>query len=87
MYMVYVLESQKNGRYYIGYTGDIEARLAHHNGGKVKATRYLRPLKVLYTESFETGLEARRRERYLKSLKSTTAIQRLVDSGGISSVG
>ena len=87
MYKVYVLESQKNGRYYIGYTGDMEARLAEHNRGKVKSTRYLRPLKVVYTECFQTGLEALRRERYLKSLKSRIPIQQLISTGAISSAG
>lgn len=87
MYAVYILESQKNGRYYIGYTADMDSRLAQHNSGKVKSIKYLRPLKVIYTESLQTSVEARRRERYLKSLKSRTAIQQLINTRGISSVG
>ena len=77
---VYVLRNEKNSRFYIGYSGDLETRLFQHNAGKVKATRYLRPMSTAYTEAFETSTEARKRERYLKSLKSHEAIEDLIDS-------
>ena len=80
MYFVYVLRNEKNGRFYIGYSGDLEARLRQHNSEKVKATRHLRPKSIAYTEAFETSTEARKRERYLKSLKSHEAIEDLIDS-------
>ncbi|MDP2918981.1 MAG: GIY-YIG nuclease family protein, partial [Dehalococcoidia bacterium] len=33
MFYVYILQSEKSGRYYIGSTGDIPTRLAQHNAG------------------------------------------------------
>ena len=81
-YLVYILESEKNGRYYIGFSRDIETRLLRHNQGKVKATKYIRPLRVVYTEGYESAAEARKRERYLKSLKSRTALQTLIQQRG-----
>ncbi len=86
MYSVYVLRSEKNGRFYIGYSGNLEVRLSQHNAGKVKATRYLRPMSVVYTETYETSTEARKRERYLKSLKSHEAIEDLINKGQSSAV-
>ena len=82
MFKVYVLEGQKNARYYIGSTRDLESRLQHHNSGKVKSTRFIRPLKVVYAEDYDTRSEARSREIYLKSLKSSRTIRQLIDQHG-----
>ncbi|MCH8108854.1 MAG: GIY-YIG nuclease family protein [Chloroflexi bacterium] len=87
MYKVYILQSERNGRYYIGFTKDIESRLDLHNRGKVKSTRYIRPLKIVYTEDYDTATEARQREHYLKTLKSRQVIQNLINQRAISSAG
>ena len=81
-YKVYILTSERNGRYYIGFTQDVEARLAMHDGDKVKSTKYLRPLRLVYTEEYETAAEARERERRLKASKSKLIIQRLLHQVG-----
>lgn len=67
MYVVYVLESETHKRVYIGMTNDLERRIKEHNNGKTKSTRFYKPWKVLFTESFSTRTEARKREKYLKS--------------------
>jgi putative endonuclease len=67
MYVVYVLQSETYKRMYIGMTNDLERRIKEHNNGKTKSTRYYKPWKVLFIESFSTRLEAREREKYLKS--------------------
>jgi putative endonuclease len=67
MYIVYVLESGAYKRVYIGMTNDLERRIKEHNNGKTKSTRFYRPWKVLFIESFSTRSEARYREKYLKS--------------------
>ncbi|MEX2514692.1 MAG: GIY-YIG nuclease family protein [Candidatus Paceibacterota bacterium] len=41
---MYILESQKDGQRYTGYTTDLELRLKHHKAGKVESTRHRRPL-------------------------------------------
>ena len=53
MYQIYILQSLKDKRTYIGYTSDLDARLKEHNLGKVAATRNRRPFKILYTENME----------------------------------
>ena len=79
---VYILHSGRNGRYYIGSSADIEVRLTAHNAGLVKATRYLRPWTVVYTETCPDKTIARKREWQLKRLKSRTAIEALIASAG-----
>jgi putative endonuclease len=66
-HFVYVLISEKNGIRYIGMTQDLEKRLKEHNSGKSKFTKGHLPWKLVYKETFETRLEARTREKFLKS--------------------
>jgi putative endonuclease len=54
-------------RTYVGYSHDVNERFASHNSGRVKATKYRRPLKILFTEEFETEQEAKKRELWWKS--------------------
>jgi putative endonuclease len=67
MFFVYVLVSEKDGSTYIGYTNDIEKRLLEHNSGKTKSLQSKLPMKLVYSESFETKTEAIKRERQLKN--------------------
>jgi len=69
MYYVYILQSQKTARYYIGSCEDIEGRIERHNNGRVPITRPGRPWHVVHKESFDTRSEAVKRERQIKSYK------------------
>ncbi|WP_175637955.1 GIY-YIG nuclease family protein [Metabacillus schmidteae] len=58
----YVLECS-DGSYYAGYTVDIERRLHNHNTGKgAKYTRGRTPVKLLYSEEFDSKSEALKME-------------------------
>ncbi len=64
----YVLGSTKNGapKTYVGWTNDLEKRLAAHNsGGGAKSTRG-RQWVILYTEEFKNRSDAMSREWHLK---------------------
>lgn len=63
----YVLLSKKDGRFYIGSTGDLRARFQRHIKGRVPSTAYRRPLQLIYYEACLSAADARRRERYLKT--------------------
>lgn len=67
MYYVYILQSLKDGRTYVGYSNDFERRFKEHNSGRVKATKYRYPFKILFTEEFEIEQEAKKRELWWKS--------------------
>lgn len=68
MYYVYAIYSDKDKRrIYVGITKNILARLKEHNLGKTKATKYYRPWKLFHTETLDSRLLARKREKELKS--------------------
>jgi len=66
-YAIYDIQSGVDNRIYVGMTKDLDNRLKEHNQGKTKSTKGLRPWNLIYNESAETRIEARKREKYLKS--------------------
>ncbi|MBU4210622.1 GIY-YIG nuclease family protein [Patescibacteria group bacterium] len=66
MYYVYLIQSLKDGKYYIGQTNDFQKRLKEHNEGKVKSTKHRTPFKLIGYEEYEKRNEARWREHSLK---------------------
>jgi len=74
MFFVYILQSIKNGRLYVGQTNNIKNRLRRHNKGLCSSTKYWRPWILIYLEVFSTRSQAIAREKYLKSLKSHMAL-------------
>ena len=66
MYCVYVLRSQSNLRYHIGYTNDLEKRYADHNAGNNTSTKTGCPWELVYYEAFQNKSAAQTRERKLK---------------------
>jgi len=67
MFWIYVIKSLKDGRTYVGYTSDLEARIKQHNSGFVRSTKNRRPFSILFVETFLSSGEAKRRELYWKS--------------------
>ncbi len=68
MNYVYILLCADN-TYYTGWTNDVEKRVQTHNQGKgAKYTKSRLPVKVVYIESFETKIEAMKREAEIKKL-------------------
>ena len=66
-YYVYVLESLKDQRKYIGFTENPKKRLEEHNRGRSFATRSRRPLQPIYIEGCLNVADAKRREHYFKT--------------------
>jgi len=64
---LYVIESLKENRKYIGISANPEKRLKKHNRGEVRSTKFYRPWRLLNTEEFKTKTLARKREIYLKN--------------------
>ena len=67
MFYVYILISEKDNNFYIGYTDDLKRRIEEHKQEKVKSTKSRLPIKLLCYEAYPTKKEALLRERYLKS--------------------
>ena len=71
MNFVYILLCADN-TYYTGWTNNLEKRIETHNQGKgAKYTKSRLPVKVVYIESFETKIEAMKREAEIKKLTRT----------------
>ncbi len=79
-YYVYILQSDLNGRYYVGSCIDIDQRLNRHNAGATPSTKPYRPWVVVYTEEFSTKCEAIKRELQIKRKKSRRYIEWLLGS-------
>ena len=80
MYYTYIIQSQKNDRFYIGSCHDIDIRIIRHNAGATPSTKSGRPWKLMYLETYQTNSEALKREREIKSKKSRKYIEFLIDS-------
>jgi len=67
MFYVYILQSLKDKKLYTGFAKDLEKRLKRHNKGLVKATKYRKPLKLIYYEACLNKRDSLKREIYLKT--------------------
>ena len=67
MYFVYVLKSEFDNNFYVGYTNDLDQRLQDHENGYVSSTKNRRPLRLVYFESCLNQQDATHREKYLKT--------------------
>jgi putative endonuclease len=66
-YYVYLLQSLKDYSWYIGYTNNLKKRFFEHNKGINRSTKGKRPWKLIYYEAGINEIDAKNRERYLKS--------------------
>ena len=66
-FYVYVLLSEKDKKFYTGYTQNVNLRLIQHNSGEVKSTKNRVPFKLIYWEGCLNQKDALHREKYLKT--------------------
>ena len=65
---VYIVKCS-DGTLYTGWTNDIEARMKAHNSKiGAKYTKSRTPVELVYTEEFETKIQAMKREYAIKKL-------------------
>jgi len=75
---VYILRSEKSGRYYVGSTNDLDRRLMEHNSGHTPSTRGKGPWVLAYSEEANSEVDARQREREIKVWNSRILIEKLL---------
>lgn len=69
MYFVYILRTSSNSLY-IGQTNNLDKRLKEHREKTNKGARYIKyfdSFELVYTEIFNSRIEAMQRERQLKN--------------------
>jgi putative endonuclease len=67
MFYVYVLRSDSDLGFYIGFSNNLRMRLRQHKNGKSFATSHRGPWTLIYYEAYLNKDDALGRERYLKS--------------------
>jgi len=78
VHYVYILQSRKTGKLYIGHTDNVARRIKEHNTGRGgKYTQQNGPWRLLYNESHPDRSSAAKRERYLKSTRGSQEKKKL----------
>jgi len=77
-FYVYILQSLKDGSYYVGSTNNLEDRVERHNEGRSLYTKGKRPWKLVYSERYEDRPSAVNRENQIKRRKNKGFIEDLV---------
>ena len=67
MWYVYILESQKDKKWYTGISNDLRKRFSQHARGLSTWTKGRGPFELIYYEASRDEYDARAREKYLKS--------------------
>lgn len=78
---VYILQSNKNCRYYIGSTNDISKRVIYHNSGRVFSTKNLRPWELRIFIECENITIAKSNEFRLKKYKRRDIVEKVIEDG------
>jgi putative endonuclease len=72
------LFSNKLNKFYIGYSENLQKRLAEHNAGMSKFTSMANDWIIVYSEAFNSRKDARKRELEIKRKKSRKYIEWLI---------
>ena len=75
-FYTYALLSQKDNKFYYGYTKNLKLRIEQHNKGKVQSTKYRIPFKLLYFEACLNKDDALKREKFFKTYYGTMFIRK-----------
>ena len=67
MLYTYVLQSEKDNKFYVGFTKDLKRRVEQHNKGLAESTKNRIPFSLIYYEACLDQNYATKREKYLKS--------------------
>ncbi|OGG15107.1 hypothetical protein A2773_04420 [Candidatus Gottesmanbacteria bacterium RIFCSPHIGHO2_01_FULL_39_10] len=79
---VYALKSLKDGNLYIGLSSDPIRRVKEHNAGQCASTKGRGPFIMIYQEECGTSrIDARKREKYLKSGIGREFLKNIINPG------
>ena len=70
-----------NDKYYVGSCIDLESRITDHNRGNTKSTKNIRPVKLVFSQKFQTLMAARKAERWIKQQKNRKLVERVISEG------
>lgn len=76
---VYILQSLKNKRYYIGCTNNLYNRIEQHNKGYNRSTKYGSPWELICFRKFASQEQAYIHEKLVKSYKGGNAFKKIIN--------
>lgn len=82
MNWVYIIESERDGRYYTGQTDNLKDRIERHNKGRNLSTKAYIPWKLKWWKELETRSEAVKMEKRIKAIKKRDGIEKFVTKNG-----
>jgi len=77
-YYTYIIQSLRDGSFYIGYSSDLEKRILFHNNKLSKYTSTRTPWKLVYFVEFENKSDAIKREKFLKKQRNREFNKKLI---------
>jgi len=78
IFTTYILQNSLTRRFYIGSTNNLLRRSEEHNRGQTKSTRQKGNWILIYKEEYKTNIEAKKREKVIKSYKGGNAFKKLI---------
>lgn len=78
MWYTYILYSAADKKFYIGFTHNLKRRVVEHANGKVRSTSEREGMRLVFYEAFTSEVDARRRERYLKTSKGRNSLKQIL---------
>ena len=78
MFYVYLLESKKDKKFYIGCSSNLERRFIEHNQGLNTSTKPHKPYRIIYYEAYLNKEDAFIREKILKGQWGRKYINRVL---------
>jgi len=78
MFYLYLIQSEVDSSFYIGYTSNLELRIKQHNKGESTYSRRKKPWKLVYSEELENKTSALKREKFLKKQKNKDFYYQLI---------
>ena len=79
-YYTYVLLSELDHKFYIGFTTDVPKRLEQHNSGQNISTANRRPFVLIYFEGHLSRTDALRRESYFKTTSGKRTLNLMLEN-------
>ena len=77
-FYTYILQSEKDGSFYIGSSSDPEERLLKHNRNHQGYTARKQPWRLVWKEVHDDKSSAIKREKFLKKQKSRSYLEDLI---------
>jgi putative endonuclease len=80
VYYTYVLQSESDMQFYVGFTKNLKLRFEQHQKGLVQSTEDRYPLKLIYYEACIDRNDALKREKYFKTYHGRMFIRKRLKS-------